>query len=72
VQLLKEGNQEVVWIDSDVIVTGNISSRFEGMDRGVFVVTEEGLEKHNEIDALRARLWGFTVRRKVPFPLNTA
>ena len=71
-QLLNEGNQEVVWIDSDIIATKDVSSAFCGLNRDVLVVTEEALGAHNEIDALRARLWGFPVMRKFPFPLNTA
>src|SRR5262249_18829875 len=71
-QLLNEGNQEVVWIDSDILTTKDISPTFSGLNHNVLVVTEEALVGQNEIDAVRARLWGFPVKRKFPFPLNTA
>ncbi len=71
-QLLKEGNQEVVWIDSDILVTKDIFPAFSDLNDNMLLVTEEALWVHNETDALRARLWGFPVRRSFPFPLNTA
>ena len=70
-QLLNEGNQEVVWIDSDILTTKDLSPAFSDLDGKLLVVTEEALLGHNETDALRARLWGFPVKRKFPFPLNT-
>src|SRR5690348_13551977 len=70
-QLLNEGHQEVLWIDSDVVTTKDVFPLFSNLDHRVFVVTEEALVGQNEKDALRARQWGFVVRRKLPFPLNT-
>lgn len=71
-EVLKEGYQDVVWIDSDIIVTGDVASVFLGLAGDELVLTEEALCGQNETDGLRARLWGFHVRRTFLFPLNTA
>jgi hypothetical protein len=71
-QLLSEGNQEVVWIDADILATKDILPAFTRLNHDVLVLTEEALLVQNEVNALRARLWGFPVARKFPFPLNTA
>ena len=71
-QLLNEGYQEVLWIDSDILATKDIVPTFSNLNRDVLVVTEEALLGQNELDALRARLWRFPVGRKFPFPLNTS
>jgi hypothetical protein len=70
-ELLKEGRQEVIWIDSDILTTRYVLSSFKDLDRNVLVLTEEGLQGQNEHDAIRARMWGFPVKRRFPFPLNT-
>lgn len=72
-QLLSENNREVVWIDSDIIVTKDVVRAFGDINSNVLVATEEGIwGPRDETDGLRARLWGFPVKREFPFPLNTA
>jgi len=71
-EMLREGNQEVIWIDSDILTTKSIASAIEGLDADLLLLTEEALLGQNETDGLRARLWGLSVKRKFPFPLNTA
>jgi hypothetical protein len=71
-QLLNEGNHEVIWLDSDILTTKDICPTFSGLSSNVIVATEEALWFHNEGDAVRARRWGFPVKRKFSFPLNTA
>lgn len=70
-QLLNEGDYEVIWIDSDILVTKDVFAAIGNLAESVFVVTEERLGGHNESDALRTRLWGFAIGREFPFPLNS-
>jgi hypothetical protein len=72
-QLLREDNPVVVWIDSDIITTKNIVGVFDDLEENTILVTEEALWGAPDDDnALRARLWGFPIRRSFPFALNTA
>ncbi len=72
-KLLNEDNREVVWIDSDVIATKNIVPAFIGLNNDVLLVAEEALwGTPDDTDALRARLWGFPIKRSFSFCLNTA
>lgn len=70
-QLMDEGYEEVIWIDSDILVTRDVYSDLSGLSRIIFVAAEEGLLGQNETEPLRAQLWGFPVARKFKFPLNT-
>ena len=69
--LLNEGNQEILWIDSDVLVTGNVFVAIGQLAADTLVATEECLQNQDETKGLRARLWGFLVKREFKFPLNT-
>jgi Nucleotide-diphospho-sugar transferase len=70
--MLDQGYDEVIWIDSDVIVNRNISSVMLGLKSDVLVATEDALgDERDDRNALRARLWGFPVGRVLPFGLNT-
>jgi len=71
-QLLDEGFDEVVWIDSDIIVNRDIFPLFSGLPSSTFVATEHTLaEERNDDNALRARLWGIPVGRVLPFALSS-
>jgi len=71
--LLDRGYDEIVWIDSDVILMGNIFHLFSDVDINTIVATEEALwGRPKDPSGLRARLWGFRVGRILPFTLNTA
>ena len=48
-QLLNEGYQEVLWINSDILATKDIVPTFSNLNRDVLVVTEEALLGQNEI-----------------------
>ena len=69
--LLNEGNQEILWIDSDVLVTGNVFIAIGQLPADTLVAAEECLQNQDETKGLRARLWGFLVKREFKFPLNT-
>ncbi len=72
-RMLADGFDEVVWIDSDIVVTQDLRAAFLGLNADVVVATEEALwGKRDDSEGLRARLWGFDVKRGFPFTLNSA
>jgi lipopolysaccharide biosynthesis glycosyltransferase len=73
-QLLDSGFDEVIWIDSDVLVTRDIRPLFHALDETIFVATEHtpGLDCHDHDRAgLRAQLWQLSVGRVLPAALNS-
>ena len=69
--LLEEGHDEVLWIDSDIIVTHDLAPLTQ-LDSARLVLTEEALwTPYGDPDGFRARMWGFKVGRVLPFALNT-
>ncbi len=69
-RLLEQGFDEVIWMDSDVIVTRDITSVFSGVDSRIFMISDQGRDR-DAANAVRARLWGFPVGRVLPFELNS-
>jgi hypothetical protein len=70
--LMDEGHDDIVWIDSDIIVARDVSHLFQKLASDVLVITEEAMcGTRYDPDGLRARLWGFKVGRTHPFVLNT-
>ena len=68
--LMDRGFDEVIWIDSDIIVIRN--PVLSGLGRDILVATENTLvDERCDQNALRARLWGFPVGRVFPFSLNS-
>jgi lipopolysaccharide biosynthesis glycosyltransferase len=73
-QLLDTGFDEVIWIDSDVIVTRDIRLLFHALDEAVFVAAEQILAANREDDdraGLRAQLWQLSVGRVLRTGLNS-
>lgn len=73
-QLLDTGFDEVIWIDSDVIVTRDIRPLFHALDEAVFVAAEQILAPDLEDDdgaGLRAQSWQLSVGRVLPTGLNS-
>jgi Nucleotide-diphospho-sugar transferase len=71
--LLNKGHDEVIWIDSDVVVTRDIFPIFHSLPSDVLVLAEEALGGgHHDPIGLKAQLWGFKVGRIFPFTFNTA
>ena len=68
--LLEAGYDEVIWADSDVVVTRDITSVFAGVDSKVFMISDQYKDR-NAMNAVRATSWGFTVGRVLPFELNS-
>jgi lipopolysaccharide biosynthesis glycosyltransferase len=71
-RLLDAGFDEVIWIDSDVLVTRDIRLLFHALDNAVFVATEHTLapERDDGI-GLRAQLWQLSVGRVLPAALSS-
>lgn len=70
--LIDQGFNEVIWIDSDVIVNRNMLPIFSGLKSDTLVVTEHTLsEERCDSNALRARLWGLPAGRVLPFALSS-
>lgn len=69
---LDRGFDEVVWIDSDIVMAGDWRHLIADLHRDMLVVAEEALwGDHEDGDATRARGWGFDVRRSMPCAANT-
>ena len=54
-----------------MLVTKNVFVAIGGLEDTTLAVTEEALQSQDETGAIRARLWGFSVKREFPFPLNS-
>ena len=73
-QLLDAGFDEVIWIDSDVLVTRDFRPLFHALDEAVFVAAEQMLAPKREDDdraGLRAQLWQLPVGRVIRTGLNS-
>lgn len=71
-QLLDAGFEEVIWIDSDVLITQDIAPVFAAIDGGTVVATEHPLGKEREDgQAVRARSWGLPVGRTLKAAVNS-
>ena len=70
--LFERGYGDVLWIDSDILITRNFEKDFRGLPPTIMVLTEEALYgAHEDPNGLRARLWGLRVGRSLPFTANT-
>jgi len=73
-QLLDAGFDEVIWIDSDVLVTRDIRPLFHALDEAVFVATEHTCSPDgydHDGAGLRAKLWQLSVGRVLLVSLNS-
>jgi lipopolysaccharide biosynthesis glycosyltransferase len=70
--LLDAGFDEVIWIDSDVLVTRDIRPLFRALDQAVFVAADHThAPDRDDGAALRAQLWQLSVGRVLPTALNS-
>lgn len=70
--LLDQGYDDVLWIDSDIIVTADVRTLYDDAAQGAMIVTEEAMcSNRYDGDARRARAWGLEIGRRLPFELNT-
>jgi hypothetical protein len=66
---LAEGHDEVVWMDSDLIVTAEFRDRFDRSD--AIVVASEPLWVTRASDVDRAERWGLQTARRFPNLINS-
>jgi hypothetical protein len=70
--LLDRGYDEVVWVDSDILIARDFRPIFAGLPVETMVVAEEALYgAHEDPDGMRARNWGFETGRILPFCINS-
>ena len=71
--LLRAEYDEVLWLDSDIIVTRDFRYLFSNLTSRTIVLTEEAaIDGDRDPDGLRARLWGLEVGRVFDITANTA
>ena len=69
--LLAAGFDDVLWVDTDIVVARDVGGIFADLSIDTMVVAEEALcSSHYDGDAMRARLWGLDVGRALRFQLN--
>jgi hypothetical protein len=69
--LLDSGLDEVIWLDSDLIITQPIARYFSSVPAEALVLAEEYFTIRNRGIAPRARGWGLNVGRDLPYTPNT-
>lgn len=70
--LLERGHREVVWLDSDIIVTRDCRPLFANLNERVLAVAQEPASLPHQGTGVRTRGWRLEVRRSLPFTLNSA
>lgn len=68
---LREGQENVVWIDSDIILNGPLPSAVTAADRETLVATEEPYWGRRQGGVDRAVAWGLEPGRRLPATVNT-
>jgi hypothetical protein len=69
---LRTGADDVLWIDSDVLIARDFRPVFAELSVETLAVTEEALSGGRaDPDGMRARMWGMPVGRSLPFTANT-
>jgi hypothetical protein len=66
-EMLVAGHSEVLWIDSDIIVTQDIRPRFAALPEGTLSVSSHP----GNSDPTRATVWGFSIKKRLSKPINT-
>jgi len=70
--LMDRGFEEVIWIDSDIIINQDISPIWCGLNSATLVASEHTLaDERCDRNARRAQLWGLPVGRVLPFALSS-
>jgi hypothetical protein len=69
--LLRAQRPEVIWLDSDIIVTRNCAPLFAGLDADTIGVSEEQVSSKNQGTEQRTLGWDFPVSRSFARTINT-
>ena len=70
--ILAMGYREVIWLDSDIIVTRDCRPLFSKLGDYVLATTQQPTSDPHQGTAPRTRGWNLEVGRSVPFTLNSA
>lgn len=72
-RLLDDGYDEVVWLDSDIVVAGPLQGILSRFGPQALVIAEEALagQVRTDAGAARGRAWGFEVGRTLEGTVNT-
>jgi hypothetical protein len=68
---LEEGATEAIWLDSDIIVTGDPGQLWRGCPPNTIAVAEEFLGAPNQGGDLRTQAWNLPVGRELPSTTNS-
>lgn len=69
--LLESGYEQAIWLDSDIIVNGNILSRLAQLDLNTFAAAEEPYWGQEQGNDLRTRAWGLKPYRVFSATINS-
>jgi hypothetical protein len=64
-------SERVLWLDTDVVVTGDICSLIDRFERHAFVVGQEFRGTAGAGGHIRAQAYGLTPSRFLPYPVNS-
>lgn len=70
-RLLDEGHERVLWIDSDIVLAGDVRPLLEAHGDEVFIATQEHRWGMCQGSALRTSKWGFEPGRTLPITVNS-
>lgn len=70
-RIFDEGHDEVIWLDSDIIVCGDLDARLQSIDPESIVATEEYFWGHRQGDAQRTTGLGLTPARTFRATINS-
>lgn len=68
---LREGHEEIVWLDSDIAAAGPIEALFTSSPRGTVIAAEEAPWFNERGTRLRTEGWGMKVGRSLPVTINS-
>jgi hypothetical protein len=70
-RLLDEGHEEVVWIDADIIATGDIGARLGRVKKDALLVTEEAEWPRPVSPTARTEAWKLAIGRAIRPTINS-
>lgn len=70
-RLLEQGHEEVLWIDSDIIVSRDFRERFSQLPPETLVVAEDEYWMHQHAPSDRSAAWGLRPARTLPTIANS-
>ena len=70
-EMLDRGYQEVIWMDSDILLARSCTPVFEHSDQQTIVVTEEMVTTPHQGSMARTEHWGLAPGRPFPITMNS-